>query len=253
VTHLSRSPTLTVELTGAVAWFTLNRPEKANALNLELNQALIEACRNVGPEVAIVVVQGAGRHFCGGSDLLDLYRVDRAEAERVIRLEIEACQALAALPQLTVAILHGKCYGGGAILPLYCDLRVGRSGVEFSLPEVSLGWAPPYGIERMEAVLRRPFVIDLLLSGRTCDDQEALRQGWIEQLIGPNPAEGIAYVDRLAQRSSTILRDTLGLVSTKDLHQMRAEDEKALAVFLHHFDTDHARQQIARFVERKRR
>lgn len=249
---LPHPPVLTIERAGTVTWLTLNRPRKANALNLALNQALIEACRGLGPETAIVVLQGAGNHFCGGSDLLDLYQVDRAEAARVIKLEIDACHALAALPQLTVAMLHGKCYGGGAILPLYCDLRIGRSGVEFCLPEVGLGWAPPYGIERMESQLGRSFAIEMLLSGRTCNDQEALRHGWIAHLLAADPAEGIAYVNRLAQPPAPVLPDTLGLVSRKDLSRIKAADSKALEVFLDHFDTDHARAQIARFVEKKR-
>jgi len=248
----SPSETLAVRHAGTVAWFTLNRPNKCNALSVGLNQALLDACAALAPATAVVVLEGAGRHFCAGSDLLDLYQVDREEARRVLQLETDACHALAALPQLTVAILHGKCHGGGAILPLYCDLRLGRPGVEFSLPEGSLGWAPPYGIERMEASLRRPFVLDMLLSGRTCGDREALRQGWINHLLGPDPDAEVPYLDQLAQRSPAVLRETIALTAPKNLARMRAADEKALATFLNHFDTDQARAHIARFVERKR-
>ena len=235
-----------------MAWLTLNRPEKCNALSVELNQALVDACRSLPAEVAVVVLQGAGRHFCAGSDLKDLYQVDRAEARRVLQLEIDACHALAALPQLTIAVLHGKCHGGGAILPLYCDLRVGHAGVEFCLPEGRLGWAPPYGIERMEASLRRPFVLDLLLSGRTCGDREALEQGLINHLVGAEAGAEAEYLSGLAQLDPKVLRETMALLSAKNAGLMRAADEKALATFLDHFDTDHARAQIARFVERKR-
>ena len=248
----SHSETLSVKREGTVVWLTLNRPDKCNALSVELNRALLEACRTLAADVAVVVLQGAGRHFCAGSDLMDLYKVDRAEARRVLQLETDACHALAALPQLTVAILHGKCHGGGAILPLYCDLRLGRPGVEFSLPEGNLGWAPPYGIERIEANLRRSFVLDMLLSGRACGDQEALRQGWINHLVGGDAGAEAEYIGRLARLQPSILRDTVALASPKNPGLMRAADEKALATFLTHFDTDHARAQIARFVEKKR-
>ena len=103
-----------------------------------------------------------------------------------------------------------------------------------------------------EANLRRSFVLDLLLSGRSCGDEEALRQGWINHLLGPDPDAAVPYLDQLAQRQPAVLRDTIALTAPKDLARMRAADERALATFLNHFDTDQARGHIARFVERKR-
>jgi len=246
------APVLTVESGGAVVRLTLNRPAKRNALNCELNRALAEACRKVPDDAVVVVLSGAGPEFCAGSDLFDLYQADRAEAERVLRLEIEACRALAALPQLTVAVLHGRCRGGGAILPLYCDLRIGCAGVSFALPEASLGWAPPYGIERMLGRLSRSLALEVLLSSRVCGDQEALRMGWIDSLAGSD-AEAHAQVARLAETNPRVLRDLLGLAGPREAGQMRAADEAALAAFLNHFDTDLARRRVADFVERKRR
>ena len=247
------APVLRVESGGAAVRLTLNRPAKRNALNCELNRALAEACRKVPDDAALVVLSGAGPDFCAGSDLFDLYQADRAEAERVLRLEIEACHALAALPQLTVVVLHGRCRGGGAILPLYCDLRIGCAGVSFALPEASLGWAPPYGIERMLGRFPRSSALEVLLSGRVCGDQEALRMGWIDTLVGPDPAEAQGQAALLAERDPRVVRDILGLAGPRDAGQMRGADEKALAAFLNHFDTELARRRVADFVERKRR
>ena len=94
---------LLVEQRGPVAWLTLNRPSKNNALSVELNEALLGACRLLPLDVAVVVLRGEGKHFCVGSDLKDLYQVDRAEAERVtIALSWRPAMRFAALPQLTV-------------------------------------------------------------------------------------------------------------------------------------------------------
>src|ERR1017187_1048595 len=101
MTNTPSSEILLIEQKGPILWLTLNRPSKYNALSVELNEALLRACRAVTDDVAVVVLRGEGKHFCVGSDLKDLYRVDRAEADRVLRIEMEACQALAALPQLT--------------------------------------------------------------------------------------------------------------------------------------------------------
>ncbi len=245
------SDVLLTEKKGPVLWLTLNRPAKCNALDVELNQALLHAVKGIERETKIVVLRGAGKHFCAGSDLKDLYRVDRKEAERVMQIELEACLALAALPQLTIALLHGKCLGGGAILPLYCDLRVGRAGVEFSLPEVSLGWAPPYGIERLTAHVPPAFALDMLLTGRACRDEEALEQGWIQRLTQSEQEES-ELIDRLAQIPPHTLLDTLALARSKNVSAIRAADDGAMKAFLDHFDTDHARNKIASFFEKKR-
>jgi enoyl-CoA hydratase/carnithine racemase len=147
-------------------------------------------------------------------------------------------------------IVHGKCFGGGAILPLYCDLRMGRPGVEFALPEVSLGWVPPYGIERLQAMVPRAFALDMLLTGRTCGDREALERGWIHRLLATD--EDLPVLEKLAQIPRRTLDDTLALAHPKNPKEIRKADEKALAAFLNHFDTAHARNKIASFVEKKR-
>jgi enoyl-CoA hydratase/carnithine racemase len=242
---------LLVERKGPIALITLNRPTKYNALNIEINRALTDACKSLSGDVAVVVLRGAGKHFCAGSDLNDLYMVDRKEAERVLRLEMEAAHALLALSALTVAVVHGKCYGGGGILPLYCDLRIGRDGVEFALPEVSLGWVPPYGIGRLLANVPPAFALDVLLSGRVCHDREALDKGWLHRLAGTDD-DLFPYLDKLAQIPRRTLADTLALSHPKNLPAIQKADEAALAAFLDHFDTDHARNKIASFVERKR-
>jgi enoyl-CoA hydratase/carnithine racemase len=247
------SSTLQVEQQGAVASLTLNRPARCNAINVELSTAIISACSDLclNPGVSVVVVRGNGRHFCAGSDLNDLYQVDRQEAERVIRLEIDACCALAALPQLTVALMHGKCFGAGAVLPLYCDLRIGRAGVELAMPEVPLGWAPPYGLERLITNVPRSAGIEMLLSGRICGDKEALAKGWLHRLLETEESAQ-PLIEQLAEIPQRVVRDTLALTYARDIAVIRAADEKALATFLSHFDSEYAREKISAFIHRKR-
>lgn len=241
---------LRIEQKGSVMNLTLNRPNKYNALSVELNDALLKACNEIPDDVSIVVVRGEGKHFCVGSDLKDLYQVDREEADRVLRLELEACMALLALPQLTVVVMHGKCFGGGAILPLYADYRIGRPGVEIALPEVALGWVPPYGLERLNSYVPHAFALDMLLTGRTCGDQEAVQRGWIHQLATVEQEHELLH--KLERIPDETLRDTMRLANAKDKYAIRAADDLSLAAFINHFDTDHARNKIASFVEKKR-
>jgi enoyl-CoA hydratase/carnithine racemase len=243
-------PILRIEQTGSIVYLTLTRPKKYNAHSVELNIALREACMDMPQDASIVVLRGEGKHFCVGSDLKDLYQVDREEALRVLRLELEACMALLALPQLTIAVMHGKCFGGGAFLPLYCDYRLGRPGMEIALPEVGLGWVPPYGIERLNATVPNAFALEMLLTGRVCGDREAVERGWLHQLV--TAEEEQALLERFARIPDRTLRDTLSLACVKDFDAIRLADDAAMVAFVNHFDTDHARKQIAAFVEKKR-
>ena len=246
------SEVLTVEQKGSVVSLTLNRPDKCNALNADICSALIDACGSLSSDAEVVILRGSGKHFCAGADLKELYGADRREVERAIQIQIDACQALASLAQPTIAILHGKCYGGGAFLSLYCDLRIGCAGVEFALPEVPFGWIPPYGLERMMTALPRSFSLDMLLSGRTCGGAEALEKGWLHSLVENRDIQP-PFLDTLLQLSRGPLADTVSFMRDKDLEKMRQADSKALQVFLRHFDTSYARGKLDSYFEKRRK
>lgn len=245
------SKILVVEQKGSIVSITLNRPEKCNALSAELSTALLHACESLNNDAEVVILRGNGRHFCAGSDLTELHAASLREAERLIQLEIDACHALASLPQLTIAVTHGKCYGGGAILPLYCDLRIGCPGVEFALPEVPFGWIPPYGLERMMAALPRSFSLEMLLSGRVSRDAEALEKGWIHWLEDDCGTRS-SRLDQLLQLNQEIVRDTVSFMVDRDLEQMRQADRTLLHLFLQHLDTEHARSKLGNYMNKKR-
>jgi enoyl-CoA hydratase/carnithine racemase len=231
----------------------MNRPSLCNALNEELNRRLLGAFEDLRTRtgVKVVVLRGNGRHFCAGSDLNDLHNANRETAARVIGLEVDACFALSALPQCTVAVVHGMCFGGGAALPLYCDIRLGYPGVEFAMPEILLGWLPPWGLNRMLMNLPRPFVLEMLLSGRSCSTQEALQRGWIQHVLSPND-DGSSFVASLAALPANVLQDSLRFVSPRHEDEILADDQKSLAVFLDHFASDHARASIDLFIKTRR-
>lgn len=245
------SEILTVEQKESVVSLTLNRPDKCNALNAKLCSALIEACESLNNDVEVVILRGNGLHFCAGADLKELCGADRREVERAIQFQIDACHALASLPQPTIAIIQGKCYGGGAFLSLYCDLRIGCIGVEFALPEVRFGWIPPYGLERMMVALPRSFGLEMLLSGRTCGDAEALEKGWIHSLVENSDIQS-SFLDRVLQLSREPFVDTVSLMQDKDPERMRQADLHSLQLFLRHFHTNYARSELNNYFDRRR-
>src|SRR6202034_1456352 len=125
-----------------VATITLNRPERSNAFDQGMLNILAQqfAERAADAATRIVVLRGAGKHFCGGADLV-ARGMEPAPAARQFSL-VDALAALDRLPKPTVAVVHGAAVGGGAALAACCDIVLAADGPFFSIPEVRVGMAP---------------------------------------------------------------------------------------------------------------
>lgn len=143
---------LAVERVGAVLHVTINRPEKLNALD---NRTLDEITRvftsvDDDDDLRVVVLGGAGRAFSAGADLQNPPgRPDPSAPMRGRRHVAEtgrrACEAIAACGAATIARTHGHVIGGGVLLALSCDFRIGAEDTVFSLPELRLGQSLSWG------------------------------------------------------------------------------------------------------------
>ncbi len=118
-----------VERAGPVATIWLDRPAKRNAMSYAMWAALGDACAELGgdPTVRVVVLRGAGGHFCAGADIGELLAAAPAGAPTFGEVNMAAEHALATLPKPTIAYVEGDCIGGGCALAIDCDLRTGAS------------------------------------------------------------------------------------------------------------------------------
>jgi enoyl-CoA hydratase len=167
-------------LDGDIATITLNRPAKLNALTPEMLEQLEDAVDHIRrSRTRVVVVKGEGpKAFCVGADInrfAHLAPVDMLEwtgrGHRVF-------DALAALPQPSVAVLHGAAFGGGLELALACDLRVMAAHATLGLPEVGLGTIPGWGgTQRLTELVGRARAKHVVLARRTLDADTAERWG----------------------------------------------------------------------------
>jgi len=183
--------TLLAHQDGAVLHLTLNRPEVRNAMSLamvlELRQALDRAEKD--GQTRIVVLRGAGGHFCAGGDIKDmaLARSRLAEDPKALQ-EVNAafgelCVAFAASPLAVIAVLQGTVMGGGFGLACVADVTLADDSVVFRLPETSLGLVPaqiaPFLVERLGyAEARR-----LAVTGARVESQEALRLRLVHEVL----------------------------------------------------------------------
>jgi enoyl-CoA hydratase len=124
---------------GGVARIFLNRPQKVNALDSTLLEALAAAFEKVDDSVHVVVLGGHGTAFCAGADVNELASLNEESARSFITRVHLACDAVRKVPVPVVARLHGVVIGAGLELAAACDLRIAARGTRFAMPEVRLG------------------------------------------------------------------------------------------------------------------
>lgn len=176
---------------GAARHVVLNRPEKRNAMNGELVQALgvaLKAAAN-DPDVHCVVIRGEGPMFSSGMDFSDLVGLSEApENLRAFRNEILAIWNLAEeMAKPTVCAVHGGAIGGALELALACDLRVAAQDAVMGLPETRVGLIPDVGgCSRLPGVVGLGRAKEMIMTSKLVDGVEAERIGLVNRVV---PAE----------------------------------------------------------------
>lgn len=186
--------TLRIDLDGPLAWLRLNRPDKANAMNLAMWDELPQATAWLGtqPQVRAVILCGEGRHFTAGIDLEVLAHlgakvlkpgcVGRAR-EDLRNWVLKAQQAFTGVEQLRVpviAAISGACIGGGVDLAAACDLRYATFDSTFCIKEIDLGIVADVGtLQRLRHVIGLAPLTELTYSGETFDGRRALALGLV--------------------------------------------------------------------------
>jgi enoyl-CoA hydratase/carnithine racemase len=176
---------LTVEHRDRVAVVTLQRPEKRNALSIELRVEIARAFEELSRDksVACTVLTGAGTAFCSGMDT-DQFGGDRANRERLVETSALAFDAVGDCTSPVIAAVNGPAIAGGFALALLCDLRIAGSAAVFGYPELPKGIPPSYAAAR--AVLPATVAQELCLTGRLVDAAEAHRLGIVREVVPPN-------------------------------------------------------------------
>lgn len=195
---------LRVEIDGAVATLTLDRPAALNALTVPLKVALLDALTSIAVDRAIraVILTGAGRAFCAGQDLAE--RDDPAAAPLDVELRERyhpIIRALRAMDQPVIAAVNGVAAGAGASLTFACDLRIAATEARFVLAFGRIGLVPDSGatwfVPRLLGAARAS---EMALLGETLDADDALHLGLVTRVVPGDTLldEARAMADRLA-------------------------------------------------------
>ncbi|HYH62596.1 MAG TPA: enoyl-CoA hydratase/isomerase family protein [Solirubrobacterales bacterium] len=173
---------LGIERFGDVAVVTLERPEKRNALSIDLRVELTETFGSLGDDesVGCVVLTGAGTAFCSGMDTAQ-FGGDLEHRRKLVETSTSAFEAVGDCKRPVVAAVNGPALAGGFALSLLCDLRLAHSSAIFGYPELPRGIPPSYASAR--AVLPATIAQELCLTGRVVDAHEAQRLGIVREVV----------------------------------------------------------------------
>jgi enoyl-CoA hydratase/carnithine racemase len=183
-------PAVTCDIAGGVATVVLDNPAKHNALTQGMMQGLerLLAELRVDPGVRVLVLTGAGDHFCAGADLGEVAEIDGLGPRRPF---VPGEQALAEFPAPTVAMIRGWCIGGGAQYAVACDLRIADGTASFGITAAKIGVVYPHrSLQRLAALVGPAAAKHLLFSGELIGTQRALRIGLIDELVESGALDG---------------------------------------------------------------
>src|ERR671930_1474344 len=190
------------EATGRI---TLNRPEKRNALSLELMTELISALERLGTDrgVRTIVIEGSGVAFSAGHDLGEMVGRDLAFYQRLFDVCTDVMETIHRVPQPVIAKVHGVATAAGCQLVAACDLAIAADDARVATPGVKIGLFCSTPMVPLSRAIGRKRALEMLLTGDLVDAQTALEWGLVNRVVPPERLDEAVQelVDRIALSS----------------------------------------------------
>ena len=177
-------------VTDRIATLTLNRPDRLNALSTSILDGLLEALPRLGadPEIAVVVLTGAGRGFCAGGDVKSMAegtsQMGVEDAVQRLRGRMEVSRLLHEIPKPTIAMVNGPAAGAGLAMALACDLRIASESARFITAFVKVGFSGDFGGSYfLSKLVGTGKARELYFSGDPVDARQALELGVVNAVV----------------------------------------------------------------------
>ncbi|MBU1298174.1 MAG: enoyl-CoA hydratase/isomerase family protein [Bacteroidetes bacterium] len=179
--------TILVNISDRIAVVTINRPDKLNAVNLQVIDELKNAFQGFenNPEVGVVILTGAGeKAFVAGSDIGVLSTYDTASAKRYSEMGNTVLSMIQNFPKPVIAAVNGFALGSGCEIAMACHIRIASENAKFGQPEVNLGLIPGHGgTQRLARIVGIGRAMEITLTGNTIDANEAFRIGLVNKVV----------------------------------------------------------------------
>ena len=246
-------------VTGAtVAWITVDRPEKLNALDSALIAGLTSAVEGLMDHGGLraVVLTGAGeKAFIGGGDMVEMADLTPATAEQFIVGLHGACAALRRLPVPVVARIQGYCLGGGMEVAAACDMRIASEDAVFGMPEVALGLPSVIEAALFPRLLGLGRARWLLMTGQTIDAGRAHEWGFVEETVPAGDLDRAVEttVAAIAAAGPEAVRAQKALMRRWETESLPDAIENSVAEFMDAYKTGEPQRMMKAFLERRKK
>jgi enoyl-CoA hydratase len=245
---------LTKETENKIAVVQLNRPQVLNALNFEMMDELLHALQTLerDEEALAIVLTGNEKAFAAGADIKEF--AVRNSAQMLAENPLEKWQRIEKFPKPLIAAVSGYALGGGCELILMCDVVIASETAKLGLPEVNIGVIPGAGgTQRLTHLIGKFKAMELILTGRPIDAQEAFALGLVSKVVPT--AEYLEEAKRMAReiasKSPVAVRAAKEamLASLSALEQGLAFERKSFYLL---FDTEDKKEGMQAFLEKRK-
>ena len=238
------------------AVITLNRPDALNALSFSLIRDLSDRFDEVAnSDARALIITGAGtKAFCAGADIKELFGRTLMQQKQGGDFGQATFAKLDTLPIPSVAVINGYAFGGGMELALACTFRLATKNAKMGTPEIKLGLIPGYGgTQRLPRVVGEARALEMVMTGRTVDAEEAHRIGLVSRIVeGDALTAGMAFAREFTCHSLPVLqfaRDAVKRASETPLNEgLKIETDLATLAF----QTEDAHEGMSAFAEKRK-
>lgn len=245
------SELLQAEQRGRVLWLTLNRPDKRNALTSEICRDLVDAVNraNHDPQIGAIVLAANGAAFSAGMDLEEVARLNPRSLSDVHE---QLFTMGSRIGKPLVGAVNGPALGGGFGLVANCHVVIAAEAAKFGLTEIRLGLWPFLVYQAVAAALGERRAVELALTGRIFDVQEARSLSLVQEIAADPAARAMEVAQGLADSSPTAIRSGLGFVEEARGKDIGLATQIARRVREELFTTPDFREGVRAFLEKRK-
>jgi len=245
---------LTEKHSPQITIITLNRPERRNALSIELLTELIAAIKLASdePKERIIVLQGAGAAFCTGLDLKEAR--DQTKAHATADLVAHVLGSLSEARPVTIAAVHGAAVAGGAGIMSACDFVVAAERTKIGYPETRRGLVAGLVLTFLRRQLRERDIRELLLGGELIDAHRALAMGLVNRVVSRDQVvtEALKFADAVLQGAPNAILQTKRMIEELSPTSVKHDLELTLKHHMQARGSAEAREGIGAFNEKRK-
>jgi enoyl-CoA hydratase/carnithine racemase len=255
MSRLAADAAVLVRADGPMARLTLNRPDKRNALSLDLMQDLIARLQRLSedPDVRVIVIDAVGPVFCAGHDLSEMVGRDVPFYQRLFDVCTELMEMIHRLPQPVIAKVEGMATAAGCQLVAACDIAVATQEARFATPGVKIGLFCSTPMVPLSRAIGRKRALEMLLTGRPISAETAYEWGLVNRVV---PADMLD--DELGAIVGAIVASsplTVGLGKEAFYAQIELDEHRAYdltkAVMAMNARADDAQEGMCAFLEKR--